>query len=303
MRYWVPSGRVTTPLESTRAPLGISWTQDVGIQPAGVAANGSGEASSRVRLPPTNVTRVPAESTWAQHGRTAPFTATRSYRPAMLGGSLGSTSSHAPTLSSAIPIVITRSAIASPVCNGSPLPRLDVIHEVVVADRGGCAGRHANVGGADEPPVVEDRDTVRGQEIEPLLDRAGRHRRSPSRVEGARGVGGLERDHRVPVPLSDDLLQSSRARVPRPRLGRNVHRHSGHVLHVGDKLGRTTLGRRLRIRAGADHGEDHDAGGRESHDERSLGRWYPVQNYTTRWRCSVTSTRTPSARVWINMLR
>src|SRR5438034_7345294 len=66
MRYWVPSGRVTTPLVSTRAPLGISWTQDVGIQPAGVAANGSGEASSRVRLPPTNVTRVPAESTWAQ---------------------------------------------------------------------------------------------------------------------------------------------------------------------------------------------------------------------------------------------
>src|SRR5438034_8832888 len=239
MRYWVPSGRVTTPLVSTRAPLGISWTQDVGIQPAGVAANGSGEASSRVRLPPTNVTRVPAESTWAQHGRTAPFTATRSYRPAMLGGSLGSTSSHAPTLSSAIPIVITRSAIASPVCNGSPLPRLDVIHEVVAADRGGRAGRNANVGGADEPPVVEDRDTVRGQEIEPLLDRAGRHRRSPSRVEGARGVGGLERDRPVPVLLSDGLLQSSRARVPRPRLGRKVHRHSGHVLHLGDKPGRT----------------------------------------------------------------
>src|SRR5438046_3097143 len=192
MRYWVPSGRVTTPLVSTRAPLGISWTQDVGIQPAGVAANGSGEASSRVRLPPTNVTRVPAESTWAQHGRTAPFTATRSYRPAMLGGSLGSTSSHAPTLSSAIPIVITRSAIASPVCNGSPLPRLDVIHEVVVADRGGCAGRHANVGGADEPPVVEDRDTVRG------------------------------------------------------------------------------------------HREDDDAGGPESHDERSLGGWYPLQLYHPR---------------------
>src|SRR5437773_466173 len=117
----------------------------------------------------------------------------------MLGGSPESTSPHAPMLSSAIPIVITRSAIVSPRCNGfreraaaaldgPPLPRLDVIHEVVVSDRGGCAGRHANVGGAD-------------------------------------------------------------------------------------------------------HGEDHDAGGRESHDERSLGRWYPVQNYTTRWRCSVTSTR------------
>src|SRR5437867_9283733 len=52
-----------------------------------------------------------------------------------------------------------------------------------------------------------------------------------------------------------------------------------------------------------DHGEDDDAGGRESHDERSLGRWYPVQNYTTRWRCTSHRQGTPSARIWINMLR
>src|SRR5947208_10813902 len=115
----------------------------------------------------------------------------------MLGGSPESTSPHAPMLSSAIPIVITRGAIVSPRCNGfreraaaalhgPPLPRLDVLDEVVVPDRGGCAGRHANVGGADQPPVVEDRDTVRGQETEPLLDCAGRHRRPPSRLEGAR---------------------------------------------------------------------------------------------------------------------
>src|SRR5438093_9407358 len=99
----------------------------------------------------------------------------------MLGGSPESTSPHAPMLSSAIPIVITRGAIVSPRCNGFreraaaalhglPLPRLDVIHEVVVSDRSGCAARHSNVRGAEHPPAVEHRDPARGQEIEPLLD-------------------------------------------------------------------------------------------------------------------------------------
>src|SRR5881628_2121165 len=66
------------------APLGIPWTQELGIQPAGVAANDSDGASASVRLPPTNATRVPVESIWAQQGGTAPFTATKSYRPARL---------------------------------------------------------------------------------------------------------------------------------------------------------------------------------------------------------------------------
>src|SRR2546430_1729317 len=149
---------------------------------------------------------------------------------------------------------------------GLPLPRLDVIDEVVVSQRGARAGRHAHVGRADEPPVVKDRDTVRRQEIEPVLDRARRHCSPSSRGQGARRVGGLERDRRVAVLLGDGLLQSSRTRVPRPRLGWKVHPHSRHVLRLRDKAGSARPGRRRRIGAGDDGGDEDDNGGsRESH--------------------------------------
>src|SRR5207249_11210955 len=124
------------------------------------------------------------------------------------------------------------------------------------------------------------------------------------RLEGARRVGGLERDHRVPVLLSDDLLQSSRARVPRPRLGRNVHRHSGHVLHVSDKLGEgqpsgaacgsaqapttakiTTPAVVNLMMSGA------------SHDGT------PFKTIPPAGAAASHRQGTPSARIWINMLR
>src|SRR5205823_7040732 len=103
--------------------------------------------------------------------------------------------------------------------------------------RGGCAEWHAHVGRADEPPVVKDRDTVRRQEIEPLLDRGRRHCSPPSRGQGARRVGSIERDRRVAVLLGDGLLESSRTRVQRPRLGWKLQPYSWHDLRLRDKVG------------------------------------------------------------------
>ena len=73
------------------------------------------------------------------------------------------------------------------------------------------------MGRAKRPVVVDDGDAVRGQEIEPLLDRPRRHGRPPPGVNGPRRVRGFERDHRVPVFTRDGLLERGRARVPRPR--------------------------------------------------------------------------------------
>src|SRR5205823_401200 len=56
------------------------------------------------------------------------------------------------------------------------------------------------------------------------------------------------------------------ARVPRPRFGWTVHRHSGHVLGLANKPGRTRPGRRGRIRAGGGDEQD-DASDRESHGQ------------------------------------
>ena len=65
-------------LVSIRAPFGMWCTHELGIQPAGVAPNGSGGPSPSIRFPAMNVTRVPVESVWAQQGSVVPLTATRS---------------------------------------------------------------------------------------------------------------------------------------------------------------------------------------------------------------------------------
>jgi hypothetical protein len=111
---------------------------------------------------------------------------------------------------------------------------------------GGRSGRQDDVCAADQVVVRHDPDLELGQQLEGLVDGLPLYGLAPAPF-GAdpRGEAGgarlLERDGDVPAAEGDGFLESSRARVPRAWLGRQVH-------HDRLSMARPPVGRVARSR-------------------------------------------------------